>query len=71
MRAKESTKQQFTDKLADGSTVGDSAVHNLEGFVLHNAFMGLCQNFDLVWISQVNDLWNMCFGSEEKDRMPL
>lgn len=44
---------------------------DLEGFVLHNDFIGLCWNFDIVWISQVNDLWNLCFRSGENDRMPL
>lgn len=41
------------------------------GIVLHNNFIGLCWNFDIVWTSQVNDLWNICSGSGESDRIPI
>lgn len=67
---KESASQPLTDKRLMWSTGGHCAVHKLEGFVLHNDFMSLRRNFDLVWISQVNDLQNFCFGSGENDRMP-
>lgn len=44
---------------------------DLEGFVLYNDFIGFCWNFDIVWISQVNDFWNFCFRFGENDRMFL
>lgn len=46
-------------------------MYHLEGFVLHNDFIGLSWNLNILWISQVNDVWNICFGSGESDRMPL
>lgn len=43
MRAKESTKQRFTDIFANLSKVGDCAMYDLERFVLHNDFIGLLE----------------------------
>lgn len=71
MRAKESTKQLFTEKLANLFNSGRLCNVRFGGIVLHNNFIGLCWNFDIVWISQANDLWNICFGSGESDRIPL
>lgn len=71
-KAKESTKQWFTDKLANLFNTGKLSSVWLGGICfLHNNFIGLYQNFDIMWISQANDLCNICFRSGESDRMPL
>lgn len=36
-------KERFTDTLANLSEVGDCAMCDLEGFVLHNDFIGLLE----------------------------
>lgn len=73
MRAEESTKQWFTDKLANLFNHGrlSNVWFGGDFFFWHNNFIDLYQNFDIMWISQVNDLWNICFRSGESDRMPL
>lgn len=66
----ESTKQHFIDKSTD-LTMGDCAMCDLEGFVLHSDFVDLCWKFAIMWTSQVNNLWDICFSSEKSNRMPF
>lgn len=63
VRAEESTKQWFTGKLANLFGRLSNVWFGGIFFFLHNNFIDLYQNFDIMWISQVNDLWNICVKS--------
>lgn len=38
---------------------------------MHNDFVNWCQHFDVVWIGEVNDLYNILFQVWEKQQDAL